>query len=100
MPQTQLQLTYHDLPDLSETYADSTRWIAFDGHSFRFEFCIVRHDEPKPPSPQTARQMPVCRLVIPPGAALDLLNKLQGVVNALVQQGVITINPPMAPPTP
>jgi hypothetical protein len=89
--QTQLKVIYHDLPELSETFADSARFVGFDGQTFRFEFCVVRQDEPKPPAPQTGRQVPVCRLVLPPMGALDLLNKLKAVVDQLVAAGVINI---------
>ena len=84
---------------LSETFADSTRLVGFDGNNFRFEFCIVRPDDPKPPSPLTARQVPVCRLVMPPGAVIDMLNKAKGVLDQLTAAGIIKMVTPQ-PGTP
>jgi hypothetical protein len=56
-------------------------------------------DAPKPSEKPTARQYPICRLVMPPQTMLDLYNQLQIFVNALVQQGVLKQEPlPTIPP--
>ena len=64
-----LQVRFEDRPEVSETFADSSRAVAFDGQTMRIEFCTIRMDEPKPPNPPTGRQYPVCRLVLTPGPA-------------------------------
>ncbi|MGO9379944.1 MAG: hypothetical protein ACLPN1_03850 [Dissulfurispiraceae bacterium] len=82
-------ISYVDLPELSETFADSIQLILFDGQSARIEFCVTRMDEPKPPKPPTARKYPVCRLVLTPEAALQLFNQLQTIVTGMQKQGLI-----------
>lgn len=67
----------------------------FDGQTMRIEFCTIRMDEPRPSSPPTGRQYPVCRLVLTPNAAVDLFNKLQQVMAALEQSGAVRKNPPI-----
>jgi hypothetical protein len=89
--QPQMKLTYHDLDALSETFTDSLRLLAFDGQSMRFEFCIVRQDEPKPPNPLTGRQVPVCRLVMSLPMAIDLMNKVKAVLDQLTAAGILTV---------
>lgn len=89
-----MKVTYRDLEAVSETFADSVRMVAFDGHNFRIEYCIVRQDQPKPNEPLTARQLPVCRVVLPPAAAIDLFNKMKEVVDHLTAAGVMKITPP------
>lgn len=90
-----LQVQFVDSPEVSETFADSSRAVTFDGQTMRIEFCTIRMDEPKPPNPPTGRQYPVCRLVLTPNAAVDLFNKLQQVMAALEQSGAIKKNPPI-----
>ena len=48
-----LQIRFVDRPEISETFADSTRTFTFDGHTMRIEFCTIRMDEPKPPNSPT-----------------------------------------------
>ena len=88
------QINFQDRPELSETFADSVRGLIFDGQTMRIEFCITRMDPPQPPNAPTARQYPVCRLVLPPNAAIDLYNKLQRIVQALEKEGKVTRNQP------
>jgi hypothetical protein len=90
-----LQVRFEDRPEVSETFADSSRAVTFDGQTMRIEFCTIRMDEPKPPNPPTGRQYPVCRLVLTPNAAVDLFNKLQQIMAALEQSGAIKKNPPI-----
>ncbi len=92
-----VQARFIDNPALTETFADSIHAFSFDGQTMRIEFCTTRLDEPKPQNPQTATRYPTCRLVLTPTAALDLFNKLQKLVNALEQSGVLKREPP--PPT-
>jgi len=88
------QIHFVDRPDLSETFADSVHGIIFDGQTMRIELCSTRMDQPQPQKEPTARQYPVCRLVLSPIAAIDLYNKLQQVLQALEKEGKITRNPP------
>ena len=92
-----IQARFIDSPAITETFADSIHAFSFDGQTMRIEFCTTRLDEPKPQNPQTATRHPTCRLVLTPTAALDLFNKLQKLVNALEQSGVLKREPP--PPT-
>ncbi len=80
---------YVDRPDCSETFADSIVGLMFDGQSLRLEFGVSRLDEKKPDGPLTGRRYPVCRLVLPPAAAMDLINKMQQVAAALTQAGLV-----------
>jgi len=89
----EFQTRFIDRPEVSETFADSIRSLSFDGQTMRIDFCTTRLDQPKPP---TARQYPICRLVLTPAAAIDLFNKLQQIVNALEKSGTLkraTIKP-------
>jgi hypothetical protein len=87
---------YFTVSELPETFIDSVHSAFFDGVTFRLELCATRMDEPKPAQPQSAKQYPICRLIMPPQAMLEVYNQLQGLVNMLIQQGVLKplINPP------
>ena len=89
-----IQTRFIDNPAIVETFADSIHAFSFDGQTMRIEFCTTRLDEPKPQTPRTATQHPICRLVLTPTATLDLFNKLQKLVNALEQSGVLKRDPP------
>jgi len=88
------QIHYFDRPEISETFADSIRGVLFDGQTMRMEFCATRMDPVQPQKEPTARQYPVCRLVLPPIAAIDLYNRLQQVLQALEKDGKIVRNQP------
>lgn len=90
------QIHFIDRPEVSETFADSIHGVIFDGQTMRIELCATRMDPPQPQKEPTARQYPVCRLVLPPIAAIDLYNRLQQILQALEKDGKITRNP--APP--
>jgi len=90
----QVTLRYIDQPDLAETFADSIGNLAFDGQSLRIEFTVTRMDEVKQNAPMTGRRYPACRLVLPPGAAVELINRMQQIAAALTQAGVLRQNPP------
>jgi len=84
----QAQLRYIDREDLTETFADSISGVVFDGQTLRIEFAVTRLDEVKPNTPITGRRYPTCRIVLPPAAAVDLINRMQQIATALTQAGV------------
>jgi len=90
----QVTLRFVDRPELEETFADSIGHLSFDGQSLRIEFAITRMDDVKQGAPMTGRRYPACRLVLPPGAAVELINRMQQVAAALTQAGVLRQNPP------
>jgi hypothetical protein len=96
----QVTLRYIDQPDLAETFADSIGNLSFDGQSLRIEFTVTRMDEHKQGTPMTGRRYPACRLVLPPGAAVELINRMQQVAAALTQAGVLRHNQPPAATAP
>jgi hypothetical protein len=81
-------IRYVDRPDIAETFADSVSGLVFDGQSLRIEFAVTRLDEVKPNTPITGRRYPACRLVLPPAAAAELINRMQQIGAALTQAGV------------
>jgi len=78
-----------DRPEVAETFADSITGLTFDGQTLRIEFGITRLDEVKPNAPVTGRRYPACRIVLPPGAAIDLINRMQQIATALSQAGLV-----------
>lgn len=80
---------YVDRPDCPETFADSINSLFFDGQTMRIEFGITRMDEVKPNTPLTGRRYPACRLVLPPAAAIDLINKMQQTAQAMQNAGLV-----------
>lgn len=96
-------LRYVDRADMEETFADSISGLIFDGQTLRIEFGVTRFDEVKPNTPITGRRYPACRLVLPPAAAVDLINRMQQIAAALTQAGVVKAAPRPAaaePPKP
>jgi hypothetical protein len=92
-------IRYVDRADMVETFADSVTGLIFDGQTLRIEFGVTRFDDVKPNSPITGRRYPACRLVLPPVAAVDLINRMQQIAAALTQAGVVkTAQRPTAPP--
>jgi hypothetical protein len=87
-------LRYVDRPECAETFADSVSHVYFDGQSLRIEFSVTRLDELKPNTPITGRRYPAQRLALTPTAAVELINRMQQVANALTQAGVLKSNPP------
>ena len=90
-------IRYLDRPECLETFADSISGLSFDGQTLRLEFAVTRMDDVKPNTPVTGRRYPVCRLVLQPVAAVELINKMQQVGAALTQAGVVKANPPATP---
>jgi hypothetical protein len=86
-------IRYLDNADMAETFADSITGLIFDGQTLRIEFGVTRFDEVKPNTPITGRRYPACRLVLPPAAAVELINRMQQIANALTQAGVVRANP-------
>jgi hypothetical protein len=99
-PQRQLTLRYVDRPDCMETFADSISGLSFDGQALRIEFAVTRMDDVKANAPMTGRRMPACRLVLPPAAAVELINRMQQIASALTQAGVLRQNPPAGTASP
>ena len=83
------QIRYLDRADMEETFADSISGLIFDGQTLRIEFAVTRFDEVKANTPITGRRYPACRLVLPPAAAVDLINRMQQIATALTQAGVV-----------
>jgi hypothetical protein len=82
-------IRYVDRADMVETFADSVTGLIFDGQTLRIEFGVTRFDDMRPNSPITGRRYPACRLVLPPAAAVDLINRMQQIAAALTQAGVV-----------
>jgi hypothetical protein len=78
---------------MEETFADSITGLMFDGQTLRIEFGVTRFDDIKANSPITGRRYPAARLVLPPAAAVDLINRMQQIANALTQAGVMKAAP-------
>ena len=84
----QVTIEYVEVPGVTETFADSIHSMAFDGQTFRVEFCVTRMDEPrKAEAGVTGRRMTACRMVLSPAAALQLSTKLGRMVGAMARQG-------------
>ena len=89
VPTQTATIRYVDHPDMGEIFADSINHIYFDGQSLRLEFGITRMDDAKPNTQLTGRRYPACRMVLTPAAAIELINRAQGVGAALAQAGVL-----------
>jgi flavin-binding protein dodecin len=81
-------IRYIDRPDVVETFADSVSGLVFDGQTLRIDFAVTRLDDVKPNAPLSGRRFPVCRLALPPAAAIELINRMQQIGVALGQAGV------------
>jgi len=90
---TAAAIRYLDRADMEETFADSITGLIFDGQTLRIEFGVTRFDEVKPNTPITGRRYPACRLVLPPAAAVDLINRMQQIATALTQAGLVKTAP-------
>ena len=94
------QIRYLDRADMEETFADSITGLIFDGQTLRIEFGVTRFDDVKANTPITGRRYPACRLVLPPAAAVDLINRMQQIAAALTQAGVVRAAAPRGATTP
>jgi hypothetical protein len=90
----QAAIRYVDNADMAETFADSITGLIFDGQTLRIEFGVTRFDEVRPNAPISGRRYPAARLVLPPAAAVELINRMQQIAAALTQAGVVRANPP------
>jgi len=86
-------IRYIDRPDIEETFADSVSGLIFDGQTLRIEFAVTRLDEVKANTPLTGRRYPASRIVLPPAAAVDLINRMQRIAAALTQAGMVKAAP-------
>jgi len=93
----QASIRYLDRADMEETFADSITGLIFDGQTLRIEFGVTRFDDVKANTPISGRRYPACRLVLPPAAAVDLINRMQQIATALTQAGVVKAAPRAAP---
>jgi hypothetical protein len=92
--QTATTIRVVDRPEVAETFADCVNNLLFDGQMLRIELGVTRLDEVKPNSPLSGRRYPACRIVLPPAAAVDLINRMQQIAHALTQAGVVKATPP------
>ena len=92
---------YQDVPDLSETFADSIGGWTYDGNTLRMEFVVSRLDALKSGEQPTGRAVPVCRLVLPTVAAVELIRAASQITTALTQAGVLRAGeaPPSGKPS-
>jgi hypothetical protein len=86
-------IRYVDRPEIGETFADSITGLVFDGQTLRIEFGVTRVDAVKPDAPITGRRYPTSRIVLSPGAAIELINRMQQIGAALTQAGVAKTTP-------
>jgi len=87
-------IQYVDRPDVAETFADAVTGVTFDGQTLRLEFAVTRLDQVKLDTAISGRRYPVCRVVLPPIAAVDLINRIQQIAAALKQAGMVKATPP------
>ncbi len=92
-PQTTATIRFVDRPELGETFADSVTGLLFDGQMLRLEFGVTRFDDVKANTPLSGRRYPASRIVLPAAAAVDLINRMQQIANALTQAGVVKPTP-------
>lgn len=88
------RITAIDIPGVSEVFVDSIGSITFDGQTLRVEFCVTRLDPIHPPNPPSAKRYPSCRVVLTPNAAIAFANQLQGLMQQLRDQGVVSAQAP------
>jgi hypothetical protein len=83
---------YVDIPNLSETFADSIHRVSFDGQSLRLDFSVTRMEE-STPGQLTRKRYPACRLALSLAAAVELINQVQKIAASLTQAGVLKQTP-------
>jgi hypothetical protein len=83
---------YQDMPELSETFADSIGSWSFDGSTLRLELLVTRLDPLKQGDAASGRAVPVCRLVLTTAAAVELIRASGQITAALMQAGVLRQN--------
>jgi len=86
-----------DRPELAETFVDSMGLSTFDGAAARLTFCVMRMQEPQQGKRPQFKKYPVCRMVLPPDAVVDLFNRLNQMMGALQKLGLVKIEPGKPP---
>ena len=89
MEQQTPKIQHVDLPEVSETFADSIDLVFFDGQTLRINFGVTRFEKPEQTVPAIAKRYPSCRLVLTAGAAVELMNQIQQLTARMVQSGVL-----------
>jgi hypothetical protein len=87
LPQ-ETQVEYVDRADVNETFVDSIYSTTFNTGILRIEFDVTRLSEPKASKPHTAKQYPMCRLVMTPDVAVDLFNRLNQFMGVMKERGL------------
>jgi hypothetical protein len=87
--QAQLQTTYVDRPEISETYVDLLYNATCEGLNIKLELVVNRALSAMPGAPISIKSTTACRLVMPLPGMLDMLNKLSGLAATLQAQGLI-----------
>ena len=82
------QVEYVDRADLNETFVDSIYSTTFNTGILRIEFDVTRLSERKASKPHTAKQYPICRLVMTPDVAVDLFNRLSQFMAVMKERGL------------
>jgi hypothetical protein len=88
-PQQSTALSYVDHPEIAETFVNSIEKMWVDGPIVRIEFVVNRIDPVVPGSPPTGNKHTACRLVLPITSLPMLAGQLNGLMQTLVQQGVM-----------
>ena len=78
---------YFDRPEMNEIFADSLGPFVFDGQTLRIEFLVTRMGPSPSPESPTVRAYPVCRLVLTPKAATDLMGRMRGLAAQMQKDG-------------
>jgi hypothetical protein len=78
-----------DRIEVSETFADLLTKLSVDPLTARLEFAAHRMDAAQPNAVPTGKTIPVCRVVMPFPAFIDLAAKAQMLVGQLKAQGII-----------
>ena len=81
----ELEFPFADLPEVSETFADSFGGFSFDGALLRVTLNVTRLDAPEQGKPPSGKRYPACRLVLTAKAAQDLCNCLNQLAAVLGQ---------------
>src|ERR1051325_5481849 len=91
------QITDVDRPELAETFVDSLTLSTFDGAAARLTFCVLRMQEPQQGKPAHFNRHPVARMVPTPAATIELYNRLNQMMGALQNLGLVKIEPGKPP---
>lgn len=85
--------TYENDPAIAEVFADMMGQVYFDGQSMRLEFVVSRLDATARQDAPTGKRRTSARIVLTPGGAVDLMNRLNQLSAALEQAGIMKRNP-------